>query len=101
LAAAGSCPTLLAARRRNFHRDDLIQRPEQFARDGNHEFWPDDLTLRDREVFVEEHLHSSRLTTDIYLLALALKHQGRLATFDQGIPVSAVREVKASNLCIV
>jgi hypothetical protein len=81
--------------------NDLIQRLEQFARCSNHEFWPDDVSLRDNAVFVGTRLHSSRLITDIYLLALATKHEGRLATFDEGIPVSAVCAATTSNLCMV
>ena len=84
-----------------FSPGDLIQRLEQFARDSNHQFWADDVSLRDKAVFVGDRLHSSRLITDIYLLALANKHQGCLATFDQGIPVSAICGASASNLCVV
>lgn len=84
-----------------FSPGDLIQRLEQFARDSNHQFWPDDVSLRDKAVFVGDRLHSSRLITDIYLLALAIKHQGCVATFDQGIPVSAVCGALSSNLCVV
>jgi toxin-antitoxin system PIN domain toxin len=84
-----------------FSPGDLIQRLEQFAGDSNHEFWPDDLSLRNKEIFAADRLHSSRLITDIYLLALAIKHRGCLATFDQGIPISAVRGASSSNLCVV
>jgi hypothetical protein len=37
----------------------------------------------------------------IYLLGLATRHGGRLATFDRGIPLSAVRVAKPANLCIL
>ncbi|HEY5043727.1 MAG TPA: hypothetical protein VIK53_17280 [Verrucomicrobiae bacterium] len=46
-------------------------------------------------------MHSSRQLTDLYLLALASKRAGRLATFDKGIPISAVRAGKPENLCII
>jgi predicted nucleic acid-binding protein len=52
-------------------------------------------------MFMAERIHSSRQLTDIYLLALAGKHDGRLATFDKGIPISAVRAVKLENLCVI
>ena len=49
----------------------------------NHDFWPDDLrlstALRDR--FLAGH----RQITDAYLVALAVKHRGRLATFDRAV----------------
>jgi toxin-antitoxin system PIN domain toxin len=48
----------------------------------NHSFWPADLEVS-AGVFAKE-IPSSH-TTDIYLLALAVKNGGKLATFDQGI----------------
>ncbi len=48
-----------------------------------HQFWPDDFTLLD--IGVAPNLPASDELTDIYLLALALKHRGRFATFDGGI----------------
>ena len=89
------------SRRGRFAPGDLLQRLQAFAEQTNHEFWPDDISLRDRAIFAAERIHSSRQFTDLYLLALATKHGGRLATFDRGIPVSAVRIAKAENLCEV
>ena len=84
-----------------FSPGDLIERLEQFADDTNHEFWPDDLSLRDKAVFARDRLHSPRLITDLYLLALAVKYKGCLATFDLGIPVSAIHMAAVPNLCHV
>ena len=73
-----------------FTPGDLISRLRTFAAQTNHEFWPDDVSLRDGKLFPAERIHSSRQLTDLYLLALAAKHAGRLATFDQAIAISAV-----------
>ena len=48
-----------------------------------HQFWSDDLSLTDVHAF--PNLPDSPNLTDLYLLALALKHGGKLATFDQRI----------------
>jgi hypothetical protein len=48
-----------------------------------------------------ERIPSSRQLTDFYLLALAAKHRGMLATFDQGIPISAVKIAGVKNLCVL
>jgi predicted nucleic acid-binding protein len=66
-----------------------------------HEFWPDDISLlaaRDDSVWVR--LTGSQQITDFYLAALALHHQGCLATFDgslakslQGIDLAAAIEL--------
>jgi hypothetical protein len=47
------------------------------------QFWPDDLSLSDSTRFPT--LPPSQDLTGIYLLALAVKHGGKLATFDQRI----------------
>jgi toxin-antitoxin system PIN domain toxin len=89
------------SRKARFTPTDLISRLEQFATQTDHEFWPDDVSLRDGKVFTAERMHSSRQLTDLYLLALAAKRGGKLATFDQGIPISAARIAKTGNLCVV
>ncbi len=83
-----------------FTPGELIGRLRKFAEQSDHEFWPDDISLRDENIFAVERMHSSRLLTDLYLLALAAKHEGRLVTFDQNIPLSAVSKAKAGNLCV-
>src|SRR5215469_11006955 len=55
-----------------FSPSDLIQRLNQFAQHGDHEFWPDDVSLRDPAAFAHSRLLSSRAITDVYLLALAV-----------------------------
>ena len=84
-----------------FAPGDLIDRLRQFAAQSDHEFWPDQVSLRDEKVFVADRIHTSRQLTDLYLLALAVAHQGRLVTFDQGIPLSGVHHAKPANLCVV
>jgi toxin-antitoxin system PIN domain toxin len=89
------------SQRANFTPGDLINRLRIFTANTNHAFWPDDLTLRDERTFSTSHIHSSRVLTDLYLLALAAKNRGRLATFDRGIALSAVPSAKTANLCVV
>ncbi|GBE67666.1 ribonuclease VapC [Mycobacterium sp. MFM001] len=55
---------------------------EGMALDPRHEFWPDSISFADVElVGVLGH----RQVTDAYLAHLARSHNGRLATFDQGL----------------
>lgn len=56
-----------------------------------HVFWPDDVSLFDRQKVDAERMLNSRQVTDSYLLALACSHQGQLATFDRRLIVDAVR----------
>jgi uncharacterized protein len=85
----------------HFSHSDLIRRLRTFASGTDHEFWADEISLRDERVFAIDRLLSSRQLTDIYLLALAAKRGGRLATFAQSISPSAVRIAKPENLTIL
>lgn len=53
-----------------------------------HQFWPDEISLLTLPSFPR--LPASDDLTDLYLLALAIKHGGRFATFDQGLDASLV-----------
>jgi hypothetical protein len=58
----------------------------------NHRFWADDFSLLDVATDPSGLAVSSRNITDIYLLALAIRHRGRFVTFDQRIPATQVME---------
>ena len=63
-----------------------------------HQFWPDEASIVDTHVVDGTRVHGARQITDTYLLALAVKHQGRLVTFDSGIALSAVMGATEKNL---
>jgi toxin-antitoxin system PIN domain toxin len=63
-----------------------------------HEFWPDDASLLTPGQADWTKILSSRQVTDAYLLALAVRHGGRLATFDKGISLAAVPQAQPDNL---
>ena len=66
-----------------------------------HEFWQDSVSLLDSDVVDSTRIHGPRQLTDIYLLSLALQHEGRLVTFETGIPLAAVRKATKQNLLIL
>lgn len=55
-----------------------------------HQFWPDDLSIIDDPLVDRSRLLRSKQITDTYLLALAVKHGGRLATLDRRLMTDAV-----------
>lgn len=55
-----------------------------------HEFWPDDISVLDAQLTDAGRIHGPRQVTDIYLLALAVRHGGRFVTFDSSVARSAV-----------
>jgi len=64
----------------------------------HHTFWSDDISIVDGRRFNPAHIHSPRQLTDLYLLALAVRNHGRLVSFDQRIPLSAVNDATPANL---
>ncbi len=56
-----------------------------------HQFWQEDISLLDASLFVRERLVGKQVT-DSYLLALAVRHGGKLATFDRRLVADAVRD---------
>ncbi len=69
--------------------------------DEVHEFWSDEVTLLDPGTVDRTRIHGPRQLTDIYLLALAVAHEGRFVTFDAGVPLAAVRKATADNLVVL
>lgn len=50
-----------------------------------HTFWKDDISLAHTELVDPSRLVGYRQVTDAHLVALTLRHRGRLVTFDRGI----------------
>lgn len=75
-----------------------IDRLQRAARTAHHAFWPDDLSILDGERIEGSRIHRPRQLTDVYLLALAVKAEGRFVTFDASVALSAVRGAKAEHL---
>ncbi len=79
----------------------VIQRLADACDENIHEFWPDKVSLLDSDVVDSTRIHGPRQLTDIYLLALAVQREGRLVTFDNGIPLAAVRKATMQNMLIL
>jgi toxin-antitoxin system PIN domain toxin len=62
----------------------------ELCRQPAHTYWPADLSLLDSSLIAREHLLSAGQVTDTYLLALAVQHGGRLATFDRRLVTRGV-----------
>ena len=63
-----------------------------------HETWFDDISILDAARFQHAYMHGHRQLTDLYLLGLAVKNKGRLASFDQRIPMSAVLGARPEHI---
>ena len=69
---------------------DIARRLSMATAAPDHMFWMDSISLCDPTRFRHDRVLSPRHLTDLYLLALAVEHDGRLVTFDHGIPLAAV-----------
>ena len=67
----------------------------------HHEFWSDDISITDAQLFDHNYILGPNQITDVYLLGLAVKHGGRLVTFDRGLPLKAVRGAEARHLVVL
>jgi toxin-antitoxin system PIN domain toxin len=73
-----------------FSRDAVQPREAMHVLSANtaakdHTFWPDDAPYSEVGAFVGVRLIGHQQVTDVYLLGLAVRHRGSLATLDRGI----------------
>lgn len=80
---------------------DALEMLDSSCADASHQFWSDDISLLDATRLNRQRMHGYRQLTDLYLLALAVKHGGRFVTFDAKVPLSAVRGAKPEHLVVL
>jgi predicted nucleic acid-binding protein len=76
----------------------VIRRLAAATATAQHEFWPDELSLLDERMAEPDRILGPRQVTDVYLLGMAVRHGGRLATFDSAIPIRAIRGAASKHL---
>lgn len=77
------------------------QRLQQACASLDHAFWPDDVSLRDDALVDFSRVQGHQQVTDLYLLALAVRHGGRLVTFDRAVALSSVRGATQAHLLVL
>jgi len=80
---------------------ELVKRLRAFCASGGHTFWDAGVSLIDVRLFDASMLAGHRPLTDIYLLGLAVRQGGALATFDRSIPLRAVRGATREALQVI
>lgn len=81
--------------------DQIVRRLREATRDRTHTFWPDDCSLLDERLIDATRIHGPRQVTDVYLLALAVTHGGRLVTFDKSVSIAAVPDAKSQHVLVL
>ena len=80
---------------------EAFERLQEATSTQFHQFISDDISLLDDTLVDARRLSGHRQLTDVYLLALAVKHGARLVTLDRRIPLNAVRGATENNLVVI
>jgi len=80
---------------------EVIRRLRSFCVSTDHHFWADSVSLTDESLFAPTMIGGHQKITDAYLLGLAVRNHGKLATFDRSIPTKAVRAARPGNLVVI
>ena len=77
---------------------EVVERLRAATDGAAHEFWTDSISLLDNTMVDATRVHGPKQLTDVYLLALAVKNEGRFATFDAAISLNAVKGATPEHL---
>ena len=80
---------------------EVIARLQVLCASPHHEFWGDEVSLLDSRLFRPAMIGGHQKITDVYLLGLAVRKGGGLATFDRSIPLKAVVGAEAKHLVLL
>jgi len=79
----------------------VTERLREACASAQHEFWPDDVSLLDAKIVDAARIHGPRQLTDLYLLALAVRHGGQFITFDAAVARDAVKGAEKKHLLLL
>jgi uncharacterized protein len=79
----------------------IAERLREAIATPEHELWADDVSTLDGRVADPARIHGPRQVTDVYLLALAVRHGGRFVSFDATISRSAVVGAERKHLVTI
>jgi len=80
---------------------EVAGRLRDFCSTTDHHFWEDSVSLLDESLFRVTMIGGHQKITDAYLLGLAVRNHGRLATFDRAVPLRAVHGAASGNLVLI
>ena len=79
----------------------IMERLAEASASGLHEFWPDDISLLDAKVANCGRIHGPRQITDVYLIALAVRHGGQFVTLDTTVSRDAVIGAEKGHVLVL
>jgi toxin-antitoxin system PIN domain toxin len=79
-----------------FNCTEVAQTLREWCDSANHSFWPDEFSLLLEPAIELDRLTSPGRITDTYLLALAVRNGGKLATMDRRLSPDGVKDGKGA-----
>jgi len=79
----------------------VMERLAEATTTPRHEFWADGLSLLEAAIADSSRIHGPRQITDLYLLALAVRHDGRFVTFDRSVALDAIHGAQPRHLFLL
>jgi len=76
-------------------------RLRDFCSTADHHFWADSVSIMDEALFRPSMIGGHQKITDAYLLGLAVRNHGRLATFDRSILLKAVQGAVPRDVVLI
>lgn len=80
---------------------EVITRLSSLCSSPDHESWPDSVSLLDITLFRPGLISGSKAITDVYLLGLAVRNNGKLITFDRSMNLKAVVKATRDHLYVL
>ena len=80
---------------------EVIRRLRNLCSNADHHFWSGSVAMTDETLFRGSGISGHQQITDVYLLGLAARNHGRLATFDRSIATGAVLGASAANVVLL
>ena len=80
---------------------DVLRHLRAFCNSSDHIFWNTGISLLDETLFASDRFLTHRTITDVYLLALTVRNNGTLVTFDRSIPLRSVVGAERVHLTLL
>jgi len=80
---------------------EVISRLRALCASPDHHFWNKSVSLLDDKLFRPSWIMGHQTITDIYLLGLAVQHNGALVTLDRSISLKAVVGARSEHLQVL
>ena len=84
-----------------FRPTEVVDLRSRFCSARERVLWPEAVSLTDSTLFNASLIRGYRQVSDLHLLGLAKKMGGYLATFDAGIPLSAVIGATRDTIAVI